>query len=435
MKQIIKERIEQIKSGEIPSGYKRIVNSVVPIDWGQNCLEQLFEFYGGLGKSRDELCDEGIPYLHYGDMHRNTFSKVSHDQYQNEPKYDMNVEGSENFLLKDGDVVYLDASEDLVGTARSVMIDNPENKPFISGLHTIVGRSKNEYLQKDFKQYITNPFYVRKQFMRLASGFKVYGLNRESIKKIELAYPKSISEQQKIAEILLIWDKAISLQEDLIRKLEVQKKSLMQKMLIPNNEWKPLTLKNCGETYGGLNGKSKDDFGTGSPFITYMNIFSNPIIDINSFELVRVEENESQNKVRYGDVFFTTSYETPEEVGMASVLLNEVENVYLNSFCFGYRLFDFESILPEFAAYYFRSNYFRSILNTLAQGATRFNLSKKSLMEISVPFPSIQEQKRIADILILNMKCINLQNCKMEKLKLQQEAMKQLLLTGIVRVN
>lgn len=434
MKQIIKERIEQINRGEMPEGYKKIINSVVPIDWEQRSFSKLFDFYGGLGKSRDELGETGIPYLHYGDMHRNTFSKVSYEQYLNEPKYDKVINGQETFLLNDGDVVFLDASEDLEGTSRAVMVDNPENKPFISGLHTIIGKGKKNYLQKEFKQYITEPFYVRKQFMRLASGFKVYGLNRETIKKIELAYPKDKTEQQKIAKILSTWDEAISLQEKLIEKLEIQKMALMKNLLNPKKKWKPLTLKNCGEAYGGLNGKNKDDFGKGYPFITYMNIFSNPVIDVNSFELVIVKDGEYQNKVKYGDIFFTTSSETPEEVGMASVLLNEVDKVYLNSFCFGYRLFDFESVLPEFAAYYFRSNYFRSILNTLAQGATRFNLSKKSLMEISIPFPDIREQRHIADILMVFVKTINLNKIKLEKLKQQQKSMHQLLLTGIVRV-
>lgn len=165
-----------------------------------------------------------------------------------------------------------------------------------------------------------------------------------------------------------------------------------------------------------------------------MNIFSNPIIDINSLEMVTVEEGEYQNTVRYGDIFFTTSSETPEEVGMASVLLNEVDNVFLNSFCFGYRLFNFDYILPQYVAYYFRSNYFRSILNNLAQGATRFNLSKNSLMEKSIPFPDIKEQKHIADILILFEEKIYLQKSKLKMLKQQQKSMQQLLLTGIVRV-
>lgn len=237
----IKKRIEQINRGEVPEGYKRIVNSVVPSDWEQSSLGRLFDFYGGLGKSRGELGDKGVPYLHYGDMHRNSFTKVSYEQYLNEPKYDTVVKGQESFMLNDGDVVFLDASEDLEGTSRTVTVDNPDNKPFISGLHTIVGKSKRNYLQKEFKEYITEPFYVRKQFMRLASGFKVYGLNRETIKKIEFAYPKDINEQQEIAGILSKWDEAVSLQEKMIEKLELQKKALMQKLLKPKKGWKQLT--------------------------------------------------------------------------------------------------------------------------------------------------------------------------------------------------
>ena len=91
-----------------------------------------------------------------------------------------------------------------------------------------------------------------------------------------------------------------------------------------------------GTTYTGLSGKTKDDFGHGEgKFITYMNVFSNAISDLNMVEPIEIDNR--QNEVKAGDVFFTTSSETPEEVGMSSVLLENSDNTYLNSFCFGYR--------------------------------------------------------------------------------------------------
>src|SRR3990167_2275381 len=107
--------------------------------------------------------------------------------------------------------------------------------------------------------------------------------------------------------------------------------------------WNSIRVGDLGFVYSGLRSKSKSDFGQGSPFITYMNIFSNSKIDKNRFDLVNVGAGENQSKVKYGDVFFTVSSETPEEVGMSSVLLDEVDNYYLNSFCFGFRLNDFNA--------------------------------------------------------------------------------------------
>src|SRR5690606_29055719 len=103
-------------------------------------------------------------------------------------------------------------------------------------------------------------------------------------------------------------------------------------------EWKEIELGNLGQTYSGLSGKTKEDFGSGKPYIPYLNIFSNSKINPNALELVEISPTERQNRVQHGDIFFTTSSETIEEVGMTSVLLNDLGEVYLNSFCFGFRL-------------------------------------------------------------------------------------------------
>ena len=156
--------------------------------------------------------------------------------------------------------------------------------------------------------------------------------------------------------------------------------------------WEQRKLGNCGTTYGGLTGKTKEDFGHGSArFIPYTNVFDNPLTDTKRLEAVEIDS--SQNQVAYGDVFFTVSSETPDEVGMSSVWLSDQEDVYLNSFCFGYRqdsTFD-----PHYLAYMLRSSSVRSNLTLLAQGISRFNISKNKVMELNVPVPSAVEQKQL----------------------------------------
>ena len=156
--------------------------------------------------------------------------------------------------------------------------------------------------------------------------------------------------------------------------------------------WEQRKLGNCGTTYGGLSGKTKEDFGHGNArFVPYTNVFDNPLTDTKRLETVEIDS--SQNKVAYGDTFFTVSSETPDEVGMSSVWLSDQDDVYLNSFCFGYRqdsTFD-----PHYLAYMLRSSSIRSDLTLLAQGISRFNISKNKVMELSVPVPSAAEQKQI----------------------------------------
>ncbi|TXJ00019.1 MAG: hypothetical protein E6Q32_07220, partial [Neisseriales bacterium] len=104
-------------------------------------------------------------------------------------------------------------------------------------------------------------------------------------------------------------------------------------------DWEVKKMEDLGKPYGGLSGKSKIDFVNGEfPYIPFMNIMLNPIINTSYFDYVNIGSNEVQNKALKGDLFFNGSSETPEEVGMCSVLLEDIPNLYLNSFCFGFRL-------------------------------------------------------------------------------------------------
>ncbi len=156
-------------------------------------------------------------------------------------------------------------------------------------------------------------------------------------------------------------------------------------------QWIESSLGEMGTTYSGLSGKSKDDFGHGSAkYVTYLNVFNNPLSSILSLD--KIELDNSQMQVKYGDVFFTTSSETPEEVGMTSIWLHNLPNVYLNSFCFGFRP-SFQ-IDPFFLAFTLRSTDFRKKMAVLAQGISRYNISKKKVMELSLPFSLYCDEQR-----------------------------------------
>ena len=156
--------------------------------------------------------------------------------------------------------------------------------------------------------------------------------------------------------------------------------------------WEQRKLGDIGETYTGLSGKTKADFGHGQArFVTYMNVFSNPISNPEMTEPIEIDPK--QNEVEVGDVLFTTSSETPEEVGMSSVLLEKRGKTYLNSFCFGFR--PSEKIDSYYLAYMLRSESAREKIILLAQGISRYNISKNKVMEIAVSLPSLDEQKLI----------------------------------------
>ena len=153
--------------------------------------------------------------------------------------------------------------------------------------------------------------------------------------------------------------------------------------------------------YGGLSGKSKSDFTDGNAkFVTYMNVYSNIAIDTNINDMVKIAEGEKQNKIEYGDVVFTGSSETPEDCGMSSVMTTQPsENLYLNSFCFGFRIYDKTLLLPDFMKFLFRSENTRKQIVKTASGVTRFNVSKKRFGKVVIPIPPMEEQQRIVAIL------------------------------------
>ena len=142
-------------------------------------------------------------------------------------------------------------------------------------------------------------------------------------------------------------------------------------------DWHNVTIGNLGSTYNGLTGKKASDFGHGvAKYVPFINVIYNPIIDVNSLCCVDVKPSEYQNAVIKGDLLFNTSSETPEEVAMCSYVDTDIQNLYLNSFCFGFRLND-SNVSGLFLSYLFRSKFGRSLMLELAQGSTRYNLQKK----------------------------------------------------------
>ena len=165
-----------------------------------------------------------------------------------------------------------------------------------------------------------------------------------------------------------------------------------------------------------------------------MNIMSNPVIDIDYFDYVNIASQEHQNKAQTGDLFFNGSSETPEEVGMCSVLHDEISNLYLNSFCFGFRLNKDSNSDGLFLSYYFRSGEGRKLIFSSAQGATRYNLAKSNFLKLEIPLPKIEEQKYFAKIFSEMDAEIATIEKKLEKVKMVKQGMMQQLLTGKIRL-
>ena len=202
------------------------------------------------------------------------------------------------------------------------------------------------------------------------------------------------------------------------------KKRKVPKLRFPGftDAWEQRKLGEVGSTFTGLSGKSKDDFGHGNAkYVTYLNVLQNPVGSIT--QLDNIEIDEKQNAVKQGDVFFTTSSETPDEVGMSSVWKYDIPNIYLNSFTFGYR--PNQEFDLDYLAYMLRSDSVRQKIKLLAQGISRFNISKTKMMEISIPIASDKEQTEIGKLFANVEALLSLHQRKLDNVKMLKKSLLQ----------
>lgn len=166
-------------------------------------------------------------------------------------------------------------------------------------------------------------------------------------------------------------------------------------------ELKKNKLGDLGFFFGGVTTIGKEDYGHGTPFLPYKNVYKNSKVNVNELELMNIRQQDIEKRSAvYGDIFFTASSETPDEVAMSSVLLDNVENLTYNGFCKRFRLNDFNTLLPEYARYLFRDVNFRREVYQVATGDIRFNISQESLANIEIEIPDVAIQKEIAEILM-----------------------------------
>ena len=304
---------------------------------------------------------------------------------------------SNYYLVLNGEFAYNKSTSDGYPFGAVKRLDLYE-KGVLSTLYIVFAPKKEQQIDSDYLTvFFDTDRWHKGVAERAAEGARNHGLlniSAEDFFDIDLSVPKDIVEQKQIGAFIRQLDNLITLhqRECISFTGRADRLILTANKKRTTSSWEQRKLGDVGETYTGLSGKTKADFGHGQArFITYMNVFSNPISNPEMTEPIEIDPK--QNEVEVGDVFFTTSSETPEEVGMSSVLLEKRGKIYLNSFCFGFR--PTEKIDSYYLAYMLRSESAREKIILLAQGISRYNISKNKVMEIAVSLPSLDEQKLI----------------------------------------
>jgi len=198
-------------------------------EWESVKYGKAFDFLSTASFSRAKLFEgNDIQCLHYGDIHTKFHNYIDFEEFSIHGC--TAEEGAKYSLLKNGDLIMADASEDLAGVGKSIEVKGLEGKA-ISGLHTILMRSKSNLFADGFKAYIHEIPTVRKSLQRIATGAKVYGIAKKNLKNISIPIPP-LPEQKAIAAVLNTADRELSLLGAKLGQYRLQKRGLMQQLLM-----------------------------------------------------------------------------------------------------------------------------------------------------------------------------------------------------------
>lgn len=410
-----------------------------------------------------ELCPDGVPYkklidvCDYVDYRGKTPKKVESGIFlvtaKNIRKGYIDYESSKEYIaLDDFDNVMRRGTAkigDILITTEApcgnvALVDKED----IALAQRVIKYRCNDEINPRFLLHILLGKEFQNKLAKASTGGTVKGIKGSKLHLLEVPVPP-LEVQEEIVRLLDDFTaKTAELQNKINEELEARKKQYeFYRDSFFSDKLNDLSLELCsdgvkyknledlGSFYGGLTGKSKDDFENGNKiFITYKNVYSNPSLDLHPIERVKIGESENQRTLEYGDVIFTGSSETPDECGISSVVTEiPQDDLYLNSFCFIFRFNNLNEIYPPFMKHLFRSSSIRKQISRTANGVTRYNVSKKLMAKISIPLPPMKVQQEIVHLLDdFTAKTTKLQdnlNEELEACKKQYEFYRDKLLT------
>ena len=401
MKQEIKERVEKIRKGEVPEGYKEAKVGIIPEDWEVKKIENVSPLQRGFDLPSNELKNGDYPVVYSNGI----------------------VNYHCSYKVKAPGVV-----TGRSGTIGKVTFVEDDYWPHNTSLWVTNFKGNDQ----KFIYYL----YLKIKLERFGAGSGVPTLNRNDVHSFKIPLPP-LPEQEKIAEILSTWDKAIELKEKLIEEIKEFKKKLMQKLLTGEtrfsaftDEWETAIIKNIFEEVKRINGDNSKDIeiltiSAKHGFLSQKDKFSKVIAGSSLKKYTHLFQNEfAYNKGNSKTAPFGCIFKLDIKEGL-------VPFVYI---CFR----PTQMIDIDFFDFYFKhgllDRQLKRIITSGARSDGLLNVSKDNFFNIKISLPLIEEQKKIGLVLRLIQTEIDYLIDELNQLKEQKRGLMQLLLTGIVRV-
>lgn len=420
----------------------------IPEDWEVASYGDIFQFLSTSTNSRSDLTANGeLLYLHYGDIHTK-FSTHLNVGETNLPKISENLVSSA--MVKDGDVIMADASEDYDGIGKSVEVFNVGTAKMVSGLHTFLLRDTDKQLADGYRGFLHCIPSVKGQFNALATGLKVYGVSKNNLKTVLFPRPP-LPEQTAIAAILSDTDRLLAALHALIGKKRAVKTAAMQQLLsgslrlpefatngsLKNSElgeipedWEVVKIGEFTDcTAGGTPSTAIPEYWNGDiPWMSSGELHLKQVYDVSGRITELGLDNSSTSIVPEKSVLIGLAGQgkTRGTVAISRIPLCTNQSIAAvfpsNLFCSEYLFYNLENRYEE--------------LRSLSTGdGGRGGLNLTIIRNLAVPFPSLPEQTAIAQTLSDMDSEIAALEARAAKLAHIKQGLMQNLLTGKIRVN
>lgn len=435
---------------------KPFYNDVLPGDWTTPEFGTVFSFLKSYAFSREQLVDEetdeGIQNIHYGDIHATFENEILDFELEKRIPFVKNglihngKAEKEIDWLEDGDLIIADASEDYAGVAECIELKNINGRKIVSGLHTFVARDKSGKSAQGYRTYLLNHPQVVRELRRIATGFSVFGISKTNITKVKLPLPP-IKEQEAIADLLQLMDRAINKNNELIAKKELQKKGVMQKLLtgevrlkgFESSKWREHRLEDLLVKFqNGYAFPATEYSERGIPIITMAQIGLDGTFQFDPIKVNYWEEEKAVGLdnflLKRGDLITAMTDVTPQKNLIGRMAIINENGPFLLNQRVGLLRVDTNKIDTTILTALSGMKKWRDYTRSVATLGVQANIGTDDLKKGKIYIPEIQEQKAIAQVLQAADTEIKLLKTKTNKLREKKKGLMQVLLTGKVRL-
>jgi len=417
---------------DLKNGYKQTEVGIVPEDWELKSIGDIYTFYPTSNYSKAEMTLEGeVGCIHYGLIHAIDITSYSLSKGL---KYYVTKELAKYEKIQDGDVIMVDASEDLIGLNKSVEVFDANNKEYIAGLHTFHLRDKNSIYVNNFRGLVLNSNAVKNQMYRLAVGMKVFGVSKSQLQKILIPLPHTKAEQTAIATALINMDDLINSLSTLIEKKKFIKQGAMQQLLKPKEGWVVKKLKDLLLDVIDNRGKTPPYENNSDIELLETNAISFTLKYPDYSKVTKYIKTDVYNYWFRGhpeknDILVST---VGEYSGASAIMENDRGTIAQNLIALR---FNRSLVGCDFVFYWFRSRNFDNQLKEVMMNQAQPSLRVPWLLNFSIALPAkLDWQNSIANILNDMDSEIDSLNLALSKYQMLKQGMMQELLTGKTRL-